>query len=364
VKQVHAIRSAGLMLVGQLRHACVAGRGLGSAHASMDLVRRAVRNIGGHGERGYEVLQLLLDAGAVVDPARLPNRPLPRPAIDDDGGDGDGGDDEYGEGGHDSVLHIAAQLADARAVRMLVAAGAPLEVRDPNGWTPVFWAEEPGTLRAFALAGAHMDAVDTGGWTILHWLVVHNPACTVVALDAGCNPNAVDGSGNTPIMYTTEDESPVIPQLLAAGARCDIVNPAGLRALHHLSMNGFERGVNLALARPDCDPCATTVDGNTAADLVGTVPMGRALSVQQVLAHVRAARARGERVRWRDDPLPEDGGGGGGAALPAFMPPRHIMRVWVAIRAAQLPRLAWQRRAAVVVGAAGGWLHHDDGGAQ
>jgi hypothetical protein len=228
-----------------------------------------------------------------------------------------------------------------------VAAGARLEAVDPSGWTPIFWAEEPATLRALARAGANMNAADPGRRTILHWLVVHDEACVAVALEAGCDPNALDAGGLTPLMYAAEDESRIIPLLFEAGARADLAAPGGVTALHQMAMMGFERGVQLALARPECDPCAVDHAGHTAAEEVGYHMSGSALQPLDVMAQVRAARERRDAVHWADD-----GGVHGGAV--EVLPARRLMRIWASVRWAQLPRVAWSRRRAAVVGCATG----------
>ena len=78
-------------------------------------------------------------------------------------------------------LHVAAEMRHAGVIRALVRAGAPLEARDRQGWTPLFVAVD-----------ADIDAA----------LQENEPldlTCTELLLAAGAAPDAVAPDGRTPV---------------------------------------------------------------------------------------------------------------------------------------------------------------------
>jgi uncharacterized protein len=78
-------------------------------------------------------------------------------------------------------LHVAAEMRHAEVIRALLRAGAPLEARDRQGWTPLFVAVD-----------ADIDAS----------LQENEPldlTCTKLLLAAGAAPEAVAPDGCTPV---------------------------------------------------------------------------------------------------------------------------------------------------------------------
>ena len=78
-------------------------------------------------------------------------------------------------------LHVAAEMRHADVIRALLRAGAPLEARDRQGWTPLFVAVD-----------ADIDAS----------LQENEPldlTCTKLLLSAGAAPDAVAPDGCTPV---------------------------------------------------------------------------------------------------------------------------------------------------------------------
>ena len=80
-----------------------------------------------------------------------------------------------------TCLHVAAEMRHAGIIRALLRAGAPLEARDRQGWTPLFVAVD-----------ADIDAA----------LQENEPldlTCTELLLAAGAAPDAAAPDGRTPV---------------------------------------------------------------------------------------------------------------------------------------------------------------------
>ena len=122
---------------------------------------------------------------------------------------------------------------DPAVVSLLVAAGADVNARDGDRYTPLHRAaqrnDNPGMIRMLLDAGAGVNAWARGfsvdwGWdyTPLHLAVSNqNPTVTAVLLEAGANVNALNGRGTgTPLHQAAGNMSnpAVVALLIEAGA--------------------------------------------------------------------------------------------------------------------------------------------------
>lgn len=148
---------------------------------------RAGCNVNARGDRGVNLVQwaflhqnshgmtALLAAGA--DPA----------APDDHG---------------NTVMHYAAAAENPAMMMALLEAGVSADLRNPiKGETPLFVAimhdREP-QFQALLAAGADVDAVDAAGNRPLHQAAkVNDPRRVLVLLEAGADPQALNGQGVT-----------------------------------------------------------------------------------------------------------------------------------------------------------------------
>lgn len=80
-------------------------------------------------------------------------------------------------------LHVAAYNADVEAVRQLLAAGAPPDLRDEKGYTALLWAsfraavaDQVPVIEALIAAGADPDAINSSG----------DSSCLILAAQSGC----------------------------------------------------------------------------------------------------------------------------------------------------------------------------------
>jgi ankyrin repeat protein len=144
-------------------------------------------------------------------------------------------------------LHYAAYCNDPDAVREQLELGAPVDVRDDGGWTPLFWS---------------IDMSQAWG----------EPTRVVsILLAAGASPNAVDHSGRTVLMVACGRNSPdILEELVKAGANIQ-ARSADTTPLHEAAVSGFREAVELLLAM-GADPNEKDSKNRTAqqlAELVG-----------------------------------------------------------------------------------------------
>lgn len=102
----------------------------------------------------------------------------------------------------------AGRLVEAQS---LVAAGVPVDTRDPQQATPLMQAAYNGHVELvewLLSVSASATAVDEGGLTALHWALangsVASPACACALLAAGSPVDAPDEAGRTPLVLALE----------------------------------------------------------------------------------------------------------------------------------------------------------------
>ena len=115
-----------------------------------------------------------------------------------------------GAAGQDQRLVDAVAAQDAGAVEALLAGGADVNARRPDGATALVWA-------------AHWD----------------DPALAARLLEAGADPNAADDHGVTPLERAAENASPAMVELLLdGGADARAARTSGLTALMTAARTG------------------------------------------------------------------------------------------------------------------------------
>ena len=117
----------------------------------------------------------------------------------------------------DTGLHVAAAAHRPEIVRLLIAAGATVDVRNRRGAEALHYAADGGpgapgwnpqaqaaTIAALIAAGADPNAADMGGVTPLHRAVRNRCAAAVRALlDGGAHAGAKTARGTTPAQLAT-----------------------------------------------------------------------------------------------------------------------------------------------------------------
>ncbi len=134
----------------------------------------------------HEMVKLLLAAGAEVD------------VRDTDGL---------------TPLHTAAAFSDTPAVRLLLAADAEVNARTKDGLTPLHLAarfsKTPAVVELLIGVHAKLDARTKDGLTPLHLAArfSKSPAVVEVLLDAGASPKVKDRFGKIPWDYVNENSA-------------------------------------------------------------------------------------------------------------------------------------------------------------
>ena len=96
-------------------------------------------------------------------------------------------------------------------VEALLKAGAKIDLRDKDGWTPLHYAaaksEAPAVLTTLLKAWSNLSARDNSGSTPLHIATRFSktPEVVTTLLDAGANPAAIDRKGRTPWDYAKQN---------------------------------------------------------------------------------------------------------------------------------------------------------------
>ena len=155
-----------------------------------------------------------------------------------------------------------------------IAAGADINARGDNGWTPLHWAtinasnddddDVLAVVEALIAAGADVNARDDDGEPPLHEASSPSPAVVEALIAAGADVNARDDGGETPLHEATKfDRYPaVIEVLLAAGADMNARDQYGRTPLH-LAVNDIRAGATTrALLAAGANTEARDEDGN------------------------------------------------------------------------------------------------------
>ena len=159
-------------------------------------------------------------------------------------------------------LMLAARSGrSAGIVRLLLAAGAEVNVPDDTGYTPLLRAVRPDVFDLLVAAGADIRARSNDGFTALHRAAFSLPAAQVEALlAAGLDPNAQTDSGRSPLLNARSAEA--FEALVAAGADIRARINTGFTALHRAALSLPAAQVEALLAA-GLDPNAQTDSGWT-----------------------------------------------------------------------------------------------------
>ncbi|MCA8967241.1 MAG: ankyrin repeat domain-containing protein [Planctomycetes bacterium] len=169
-------------------------------------------------------------------------------------------------------LMVAARDGDLARVETLLAAGAEIDARNPNGGTPLMYAALGGSaalVERLLSAGADVDARASNGWGALMIAAAKGHADVArVLIGAGADVNAQDVYGWTPLMRACYENRPSVVNVLleAPGVALEAREERGATALHVVAQTGNERFAQQLLEH-GADREARTRDGLTPADI-------------------------------------------------------------------------------------------------
>ena len=195
----------------------------------------------------------------------------------------------------DHLLFQTIRRGNTKVLATLLRQGTPVQLRSPDGTTPLMFAALRGDVESVKLLldhGADPNAANNIGATSLLWGAGDLEKVRLL-LNAGANPNGRSKLGNTPLIVAAAyaDSSRAVKLLLEKGAELKAKNNRGNTALRSAVTAGDRETVKLLLARGI--PLKTGKDGS--ADL--SIAAGRGFSkiVQLLLDQGADPNASGGR---------------------------------------------------------------------
>ena len=178
--------------------------------------------------------------------------------------------DKIGDFSHASALNGAAFKGNEKLVVALLERGAPVELANEKGVTPLMAAadeDHAAVIRILVKHGAKLEARDREGQTALHYTAWQNHLNAAGALlELGADPKAADAQGFAPIHGAAGKGATPMVRLLApvTGVDCRIVGNAGT-ALMRASKSGHVETI-AALLELGANPRLYDEEGDTALD--------------------------------------------------------------------------------------------------
>ena len=109
-----------------------------------------------------------------------------------------------------TALHMCASYNHPEIARMLIDAGADVNIQDENGLTPLHWCarfDRPEILGVLIDAGADLNIQDNFGKTALHWCAdKYRPEIAWMLLDAGADKTIPNNDGELPYELANTQE--------------------------------------------------------------------------------------------------------------------------------------------------------------
>ena len=124
----------------------------------------------------------------------------------------------------EELLSYSRRSDNAEVVETLIAAGAYVEAKDKDGWTPLHlaaWNGRDSIVEMLLAADADVDARTNAGWTPLYWAARKGHDSIVeILLAAGADVDARSNDGWTPLHLAAQHgHDSIVEILLAAGAK-------------------------------------------------------------------------------------------------------------------------------------------------
>ena len=157
-----------------------------------------------------------------------------------------GADIELKDDDSSTPLHIAATFGRPEVARTLISAGADVHARDFSGGTPLHVSRMPEITNVLIQSGANVNARDEEGATPLHLCHAGGRGAKLL-VHAGADVNIMDSNGQTPLHSIAKNSSPgyglyeqlrVATVLIDSGADVNVKDKKGNVPLHKISELG------------------------------------------------------------------------------------------------------------------------------
>ncbi|MBN8732987.1 MAG: ankyrin repeat domain-containing protein [Acidobacteria bacterium] len=161
-------------------------------------------------------------------------------------------------------LHYAALYGSPEAVKVLLEAGAPTEVRNTGEVTPLIYAAtDLAKVKLLVAKGADVKAVSKQGRTALHVAVGSTDGLAIarMLLAKGADVNAADGLGQTPLICAEASQTELIELLVRSGADVNAVSASGTTALMNAAGSNNVAAAKLLLSKGAKVNAANTMGG-------------------------------------------------------------------------------------------------------
>ncbi|MBK7930719.1 MAG: ankyrin repeat domain-containing protein [Bryobacterales bacterium] len=161
-------------------------------------------------------------------------------------------------------LHHAALYGSPEAVKVLLEAGAPTEVRNTGEVTPLIYAAtDLAKVKLLVAKGADVKAVSRQGRTALHVAAGSTDALAIarMLLAKGADVNAADGLGQTPLICAEMSQTELIGLLVRSGADVNATSASGTTALMNAAGSNNVAAARLLLSKGAKVNAANTMGG-------------------------------------------------------------------------------------------------------
>lgn len=208
-------------------------------------------------------------------------------------------------------IHNAAGYGSLKEIQRFLSSGVDVDVRDPEGQTPLLRACRFDQLPAAKLLineGASVDASIPNGRSSLHFAAAScTPPLVNLLLDNDADIEATDDSGWTPLMCAaSQGQYLVATTLIRWGANLDAQDNDGYTSLVHafqINSGPYDERLNTInlLLDQGCNPNLVDAEGKTAVDLAIEIDRDHELvALLQIAAGQPVTAERWEMVGGED----------------------------------------------------------------
>jgi len=173
-------------------------------------------------------------------------------------------------GSESEALRIAIRSGNREIVQLLIDAGAPVNPSNTVLWSPLgeaAFAKHFDIMKLLLQSGSKVDAHDHRGVTLLVSMGFFDPTVTTILLEAGADPNAADRDGETALMKASAHGlKQTVKLLIDHHGNVNQKDSAGRTALMHAAASRHSGAIPLLLEN-GADVTVRDAEANSALDL-------------------------------------------------------------------------------------------------